>query len=35
MQRQAPELGAEPRVQSDFLTVRLDALPERWRYRLF
>ena len=30
MQRQTPQLCAEPRIQPDLLTVRLDALPERW-----
>jgi hypothetical protein len=34
MQRQAPQLSAEPRVQPDLLAVGLDALPERWRDRL-
>ena len=31
MQCQAPQLSAEARIQSNFLTVRLDALPERCR----
>jgi hypothetical protein len=35
VQRQAPQLSPEPRVQPDFLAVGLDALPERWRDGLF